>query len=104
MKSNIYEQIPENLKDEFFEVLASSKSVKIEKIVSFGHSTPRDEWYDQEQNEWVVLLKGEAVLLFENEKEIRLLEGDFINIPAHKKHRVLWTKPSEKTIWLAVFY
>lgn len=103
MKSNIYEQIPEILKDEFFEILASNDNIKIEKIVSFGHATPRDEWYDQEQNEWVILLKGEAILAFED-KEIKLLEGDFINIPAHKKHRVSWTKPSEKTIWLAVFY
>lgn len=103
MKSNIYEQIPEILKDEFFEILASNDNIKIEKIVSFGHTTPRDEWYDQEQNEWVILLKGEAILAFED-KEIKLLEGDFINIPAHKKHRVSWTKPSEKTIWLAVFY
>ena len=56
-------------------------------------------------NEWVIVLKGEAKLLFENNDEpIHLKPGDFVNIPAHRKHRVEWTTPDEPTVWLAVFY
>jgi cupin 2 domain-containing protein len=30
--------------------------------------------------------------------------GDFVNIPAFKKHRVDWTTPDEPTVWLGVIY
>jgi cupin 2 domain-containing protein len=103
-KSNIFELIPSTLKDELFEEIISKNGVKIERIVSFGHTTPQDEWYDQRRDEWVILLKGEAIISFLNEDEVRLKAGDYINIPAHKKHRVSWTKPEEETVWLAVYY
>lgn len=103
-KSNIFELIPSPLKDELFEEIISKNGVKIERIVSFGHTTPQDEWYDQRSNEWVILLQGEAIISFLNEDEVRLKAGDYINIPAHKKHRVSWTKPEEESIWLAVYY
>ena len=103
-KSNIFELIPAVLHEELFEELASKSGVKIERIVSFGHITPEFEWYDQEGEEWVILLKGEALLSFVDEDDIRLKAGDYINIPAHKKHRVSWTKPDEETVWLAVHY
>ncbi|MBW6488668.1 cupin domain-containing protein [Sulfurimonas sp.] len=103
-KSNIFELIPSTLKDELFEKIVSKDGVKIERIVSFGHTTPQDEWYDQRSNEWVILLQGEAIISFLNGNEVRLKAGDYINIPAHKKHRVSWTKPEEESVWLAVYY
>lgn len=103
-KSNIFDLIPATLKDELFEELISKESLKIERIISRGHTTPEHEWYDQRSNEWVILLQGEAILSFLNENDVRLKAGDYINIPAHKKHKVSWTKPDEDTIWLAVHY
>lgn len=104
MSNNIFQNIPNHLEDEFFEELISKNGVKIERIVSFGHTTKEFEWYDQSTDEWVILLCGEAVLSFLNEGDIRLKAGDYINIPAHKKHRVSWTKENEKSVWLAVHY
>jgi cupin 2 domain-containing protein len=103
-KSNIFDLIPATLKDELFEELISKDGLKIERIVSHGHTTPEHEWYDQRSNEWVILLQGEAVLSFLNEDDVRLKAGDYINIPAHKKHKVSWTKQDEDTVWLAVHY
>lgn len=103
-KSNIFDLIPTTLKDELFEELISKDGLKIERIVSHGHVTPEFEWYDQRRDEWVILLQGEAIISFLNEDDVRLKAGDYINIPAHKKHRVSWTKPDEDTIWLAVYY
>ena len=104
MIENIYKNIPKPAKDEFFEILASKNGVKIERIVSYGHSTKEFEWYEQESDEWVILLSGEAVLSFEDEADVELKAGDYINIPAYKKHRVSWTKENEESIWLAVHY
>ncbi|DAB28685.1 MAG: cupin [Sulfurimonas sp. RIFOXYD12_FULL_33_39] len=104
MSSNIFQNIPKHLEEEFFEELISKNGVKIERIVSFGHTTKEFEWYDQSSDEWVILLRGEAILSFEDEVDVRLFSGDYINIPAHKKHRVSWTKEDSETIWLAVHY
>ncbi len=88
---NIFSDIPDNFPDEIIETLVSSENVRVEKIISKGHPSPENFWYDQEENEWVVLLKGNAKLLFEEGKLINLTAGDYINIPAHTKHRVSWT-------------
>ncbi len=101
---NIFESIPDNLDEEFFELLVQNENVKIERIVSKGHTSPESGWYDQEQNEWVILLKGAAILVFDDGKEVILKEGSFVNIPAHQKHKVQWTDPETETIWLAVHY
>lgn len=101
---NIFAELPQNLDAEVFEILASSETVKIERIISKGHTSPQTGWYDQEQNEWVIVLKGEAVLSFEDGETVRLTAGSYLNIPAHKKHRVDWTDPDRATIWLAVHY
>lgn len=103
-KANIFESIPEALKEELFEELVSKNGMKIERIVSYGHVTAESQWYDQESDEWVLLLQGEAVVSFSDEDDVRLKTGDYINIPAHKKHRVSWTIPEKETIWLAVHY
>ncbi len=102
--NNVLQDIPQNLDQEVLDILLQHKNVTIERIVSKGHSSPESGWYDQIQNEWVIVLKGEGILSFESEPDIHLKPGEHINIPAHKKHKVKWTKPDVETIWLAVFY
>ena len=102
---NLFAELPDSMPDELIEVMAENKSVRIERIVSTGHRSPDDFWYDQNEHEWIVLLKGEARLLFEGaEQPLMMKPGDFVNIPAHRRHRVEWTTREEPTIWLAVFY
>jgi cupin 2 domain-containing protein len=101
--TNVFDDLPPTLPDELFTTLLESANVRIERIVSQGHSSPEGFWYDQDQHEWVILLKGAARLRFEDET-VEMKSGHIINIPAHKKHRVEWTTPDEPTIWLAVHY
>jgi len=100
---NLFEDIPEKLPEELMTVLAEDSSVRIERIVSDGHASPDGFWYDQEAHEWVVVLKGSAVLEFEDGL-VELNPGDHLLIPARRRHRVKATSHHEKTIWLAVFY
>jgi len=103
--NNLFSKIPAELPEELVETLLESNSVKIERIVSHGHTSPADFWYDQEQHEWVVVLKGRAKLRFEGEAQsVELGPGDYLNIPAHCRHRVAWTTPDEKIVWLAIHY
>lgn len=100
---NIYESIlVDNDKEEFIEILKSEK-LRVERIVSTGQVSKKGFWYEQEENEFVLVLEGNAILEFE-EKEISLKKGDFINIEAKRKHRVKYTSKDEPTIWLAIFY
>ena len=102
---NLFDHIPADPPDELIETLAAGNHVRIERIVSTGHSSPDRFWYDQDQAEWIVVLRGQARLFFEGDDEpIHLKTGDYVNIPAHKRHRVDWTTPDEPTVWLAVFY
>jgi cupin 2 domain-containing protein len=100
--SNLFSEIPA-LPEELVEVLLAAANVRIERIVSHGHASPPGFWYDQDKHEWVVVLKGAARLRFED-GIVEMKPGDFLNIPAHKKHRVEWTTPDKPTVWLAVFY
>ena len=102
--NNIFSSIPQRLDQELVEILLENKDVCIERIISKGHTSPDSGWYDQPKNEWVMVLKGEAVISFQDEPEIRLAAGSYIDIAAHKKHRVSWTDPNNETIWLAVHY
>ncbi|MBE9562875.1 MAG: cupin domain-containing protein [Proteobacteria bacterium] len=98
---NIFADIPKQLPEELTSILVNSNGVRIERIVSQGHKS--NFWYDQIENEWVIVLKGSARLKFELDNKIICLDaGDFIDIKAHVKHRVEWT--SAEVIWLAVFY
>lgn len=103
-QDNLFDKIPSESTQEIFNVLAQKDNVKIERIISKGHCSPESGWYDQEQDEWVIVLKGEAVLSFADGQEIKLKPGDYLNIPAHTQHKVSWTDPSAETIWLAVHY
>ncbi len=102
---NIFSGIKNQTPDEILETIIQTHQFKIERIISHGQATAKGEWYDQVKNEWVIVLKGNAGLLFEgDDKMITMKTGDYINIPAHKKHRVEWTDPEEDTIWLAIHY
>ncbi len=83
-KSYFFDDLPEDIEREITETLIQSSSVRIEKIVSQGQSSPINFWYDQPENEWVIVLRGSAILEFEGGEFIQLDEGDYINIPAHK--------------------
>ena len=103
MTTNLFTDFPANLSDELLTTLLEATNVRIERIVSHGHTSPEGFWYDQDEHEWVIVVKGAARLRFEDCTQ-DMKPGDFVNIPAHKKHRVEWTTPDEPTIWLAVFY
>jgi len=102
--NNIFAALPVNLNAEVFETLIDSDKLTIERIVSKGHTSPKTGWYDQDSNEWIIVLQGEAKLAFENAPEEHLKTGDYINIPAHTRHRVSWSTPKQETIWLAIHY
>lgn len=105
MTGNIFADIPSALPEELIQRLLDKPGLRIERIVSRGHASPEGFWYDQDEDEWVVLLAGHAGLQFENEKTIRDMKpGDTLLIPAGCRHRVAWTDTSTDTIWLAVFF
>lgn len=105
MKGTMLEDIPVELPEEIFATICLSDNVKIERIVSRGHASPEGFWYDQEKNEFVLIVQGSAGLKVENERDLVVLKtGDYLNIGAHVKHRVEWTDPACDTIWLAVHY
>jgi len=101
---NLFTDIPVALPTEFFDTLVDTPSVCIQRIISNGHTTPEDDWYDQDKNEFVVLLKGAATLEFEEGRVVSLAPGSWLEIPAHEKHRVAWTDENSETVWLAVHY
>jgi cupin 2 domain-containing protein len=100
---NIFDDLPQHLPKELVQILVRATDVRIERIISHGHASPADFWYNQAQQEWVIVLKGAARLQFED-VTVEMKPGDFINIPAFKKHRVDWTTPGEPTVWLGVRY
>lgn len=104
MNENIYQNIPTQLPEELFTLLLENKNVRIERIVSQGQRTPAGEWYEQIQNEWVIVLQGQAVIEYENTEPHNLNVGDYLFIPAGTRHRVLWTSHAEQTIWLAIHW
>ena len=102
-KNNLFE--PEEFsgnEQEIFRDILRTPELLIEKIVSFGQATPAGEWYDQEKDEWVILLRGSATLLCENQEPTELGPGDYLFIPAHCRHRVEKTSAEPECIWLAV--
>jgi cupin 2 domain-containing protein len=101
---NIFSSLPVEFEHEVFEELSRSENVRIERIVSRGHTSPAQGWYDQIDHEWVLVLEGAATILFADGAEVHLKKGDYLNIPAHTRHKVTWTDPNHATIWLAIFY
>jgi len=103
MKNNLFAHIPARMPDELMETLHEAGDVKIERIVSRGHTTPEGHWYEQSWDEWVVLLSGSAVLAFDQGRApVTLQPGDYVLLPAGLRHRVAFTEPDEDSVWLAV--
>ncbi|RMF62435.1 MAG: cupin domain-containing protein [Calditrichaeota bacterium] len=104
-RGNLFAKIPTRLSKEIFQPLVEHRAFRLERILSDGQSTPEGEWYDQAQDEWVVLLQGSAELLFRDPPErLQMRPGDYVLIPAHRRHRVEWTDAKEKTVWLALHF
>jgi cupin 2 domain-containing protein len=103
LHGNLFAQLAHAGPDEDISTLLTTANVRIERIVSTGQASPPGFWYDQNESEWVVLLTGAAGLRFDSETKVRELKpGDYLHIPAHARHRVEWTHPSEPTVWLAI--
>lgn len=99
---NLFDPPAEGKDEEVFESLIPDKGVLIERILSTGQASPPGYWYDQERDEWVAVLQGSAKLAWDTGEIIDLGPGDWVFIPAHKKHRVEWTSSQPPCIWLAV--
>ncbi len=104
-KKSIYQDIPSELPEELFDTMVETGSLRLERIVSRGHTTPIGQWYDQDHDEWVMVVRGSAVLIFESDGRRMVMEpGDYVIIPAHERHRVEWTSEHEDTVWIALHY
>jgi len=102
--NNFLEDLPVSLESEVFEDVLTSDHVRIERILSNGQTSPDEGWYDQSEHEWVLVLEGAGQIKYEDGSNVSLKKGDYLYIPAHKKHRVSWTDPEQITVWLAIFY
>ncbi|CAD6559926.1 hypothetical protein LMG27952_06993 [Paraburkholderia hiiakae] len=102
---NLFAGINHDANEERFDTLVSRDGVLIERIVSTGQASPPGFWYDDAREEWVALLAGAATLEFADTAAPprRLLPGDYVQIPAHCRHRVSWTDPTVPSVWLAVY-
>ena len=100
-KGNLFTKIPKHIGKEIFEVLVKRPGVSIQRILTQGQTT---DWLTQDTDEFVVLLAGRAKLLFEGNRQKSMKPGDYLNIPAGCRHRVSWTDPKQKSVWLAVRY
>lgn len=102
---NLLRNLPDASQKERFEHLLARDDVRIERITSRGQATPEGEWCDQEQNEFVLLVSGQAGLLIEGEPQERVMsDGDWIMLPARCRHRVVWTSAGADTVWLAMHW
>ncbi|QPK63666.1 cupin domain-containing protein [Methylomonas sp. LL1] len=100
--ASLFADIPRQLPDELCQTLFQNPTIRIERILSRGHHSAENAWYDQEQTEWVILLQGKARLGFADAEPVELNPGDYLLLPAHCKHRVEWTSSNPVCIWLAV--
>ena len=101
---NLLKNIPATLPEELLETLVQTENIHIERIISKGHTSPEEGWYDQDKNEFVLLLKGAARLEFEDGRVVRMGVGDWLEILAHQKHKVVWTEPEGETVWIGVHF
>ncbi|MBU1220099.1 cupin domain-containing protein [Myxococcota bacterium] len=101
---NFLDGVPESFDTEFLTDFISTTDVLIERIVSYGQPSPEGFWYDNERGELVFVIEGEGEVEFDNGKTYQLSKGQFLNIPAHAKHRVNKTASGRKTVWLCIYY
>ena len=105
IRGSLHAGVPAHLGEELCDTLVAAGRVRIERIVSRGHASPEGFWYDQERDEFVLLVRGRACLRFEGDAEVLVLEaGEYLNIPAGARHRVEWTDPEGDTVWLVVHH
>lgn len=103
--NNLLDDIPNDIPQEIFQDIVKTDSLRIERIISQGQSSPETGWYDQDENEWVLILQGNAKLLFEKDNQlVELGPGMYVDIKAGVRHKVQWTDPDKPTVWLAIFY
>ena len=98
---NIYNLPPLPLTEEVTTILTENENIRIERIISTGQIS---DWYDQEETEFVILLDGNAVIEFENNKSIAMSKGDTLLIKPHERHRVSFTSSEPPCVWLCIFY
>lgn len=96
----LFAALPAAGNEEVFEPLLQSDAACIERIVSRGQASPPGFWYDQPDDEWVMLAAGHAELLFDDGARLAMRAGDWVTIPARRRHRVEST--SADAVWLAV--
>ena len=96
--NNLYHTETPVPNSEIFTPLFQNQTLKIESIRSWLKAP--GEIYDQQEDEWVVLLIGEASLQIDGER-LNLRGGDYCFIPRHTRHQVLST--SSDALWLGVF-
>ena len=101
---NLLADIPAALPEELFQTILGTTNFRVERIVSHGHRSPDGFWYDQDEDEWVLLISGSARIRFEGERPIELTPGAYLYVPAHRWHRVEWTDPDRPTVWLAIHH
>ena len=97
-------QVPFVTDQEYFETLCSDQNLRVERIVSKGQVTPPDVWYDQDDNEWVMLIQGKASMEFEQGEMLHLGPGDYIFLLEVLNHRVIYTSKTPPCIWLAIHF
>jgi len=102
--ANIFSNIPAEIADEIFEDIIMTETLRVERIISKGQTSPESGWYDQSENEWLIVLSGYGIIEYINGVKVILKQGDYLNIKAHEKHRVIETSLDEATVWLAIFY
>ena len=78
---NIFADLPQQIGAEDFFRLFQSGSTNVERIVSRSHCSPPDFWYDEPEDEWVIVLRGHATLDFEKGESVELETGDYLTIP-----------------------
>ncbi|GGO76095.1 hypothetical protein GCM10011348_02490 [Marinobacterium nitratireducens] len=101
-KRNLLANLPGELPQELFEPLLQRRGLQLERILSRGHSSEAGHWYDQQRDEWVMLLSGGATLEFDDGDATTLVPGDALLLPARCRHRVAWTDPDCVSVWLAL--
>lgn len=100
--ASLFADIPQQLPDELCQTLLEKPNIRIERILSLGQTSEENSWYDQPQDEWVLLLQGQARLEFIDSEPVDLNPGDYLFLPAHYRHRVAWTSSNQTCIWLAI--
>ena len=100
---NLFSDLPSHAEKEIFSTLLHRPGCRVERIVSHGQKSPEEFWYDQNWDEWVLLLQGMADLDIEGQM-VKLVPGDHVLIKAGQKHRVTHTDENQHTVWLAIHF